>query len=316
MSTPPNPTPTINPLFGGSSFMGICYSPYHQEASKLFGSYTQDDVKADMELIAQNFSYIRTYTVQYANQYNVQEANAQGLQVALGAWIFDSGTSKGTISPDTQNEIATVIQQASQYPDTVKCIVIGNEIDIPKGTTSYTPSQVATAIAYAKTERAKYSNIAHIPITTCTTGAAPGNADWKCVFDKCETYLFMTIYPYYAPSPDAGDIKPNMQYSYNTSFKPTVDTLKLTPIIAEIGWPSEDEDHKYATVDDEKLNFYTTYDWINGKNIYCTRYVSFWFEMFDEPWKGSGDPNNREANWGLYNSGASPTAKFTIPDCR
>ena len=33
---------------------------------------------------------------------------------------------------------------------------------------------------------------------------------------------------------------------------------------------------------------------------------SFYFEAFDEPWKGGGHPNDVEKNWGLYYENRKP----------
>lgn len=61
----------------------------------------------------------------------------------------------------------------------------------------------------------------------------------------------------------------------------------------------------------KKINFSTTLDWIDGDNIYYQAYNTFWFEMFDEPWKTSSPI---EAYWRLYGKNNAQTPKFTIPN--
>jgi exo-beta-1,3-glucanase (GH17 family) len=34
----------------------------------------------------------------------------------------------------------------------------------------------------------------------------------------------------------------------------------------------------------------------------------FYFEAFDEPWKGGADPRDVEKHWGLYNENRTPKA--------
>ena len=37
----------------------------------------------------------------------------------------------------------------------------------------------------------------------------------------------------------------------------------------------------------------------------------FWFEAFDEPWKGSEDPDEPEKHWGLYTVDRMPKRALT-----
>jgi len=294
-----------NPFFDTDQLMGVCYSPYHQ-AGKAFGDYTKADIRADMALIADHFSFIRTYTVQNANQYIVDEAKAKGVQVALGAWIFPGDATK------TQAEIDTVLSQAAGATDTVKIIVIGNEVDLASA--GYTPAEVKTAFEYAVTQKATHSALADVPLTVCFTGTGPMQSEWKPVLDLCQTCVFLTIYPWWAPTtPDPDNISANMQWSYDNGIS-QAEAAGLAVIIGEIGWPSAGVPAKKTTVANEFTNYATTCSWVQGNNAPIDKsYVTFWFEMFDEPWKtaeGAQGPY-----WGLYTDGASPTSKATIPAC-
>jgi hypothetical protein len=40
----------------------------------------------------------------------------------------------------------------------------------------------------------------------------------------------------------------------------------------------------------------------------------FWFEAFDEPWKGSSDPLEPEKHWGLYTVDRQPKPVCTMPN--
>jgi exo-beta-1,3-glucanase (GH17 family) len=42
-------------------------------------------------------------------------------------------------------------------------------------------------------------------------------------------------------------------------------------------------------------------EWTSGAGI-----LTFVFEAFDEPWKGSPDPLDPEKHWGLFNVDRSP----------
>jgi exo-beta-1,3-glucanase (GH17 family) len=99
-----------------------------------------------------------------------------------------------------------------------------------------------------------------------------------------------------------------MKWSYDNGMK-QVEALYKNVIIGEIGWPSQGG--RETSVQNEELNYKATDKWVRGGNFLKKNYFSFWFEMFDEPWKtqeGSYGPY-----WGLYGSGANPKEKFEIP---
>jgi exo-beta-1,3-glucanase (GH17 family) len=50
------------------------------------------------------------------------------------------------------------------------------------------------------------------------------------------------------------------------------------------------------------------HQWINKNKV-----TTFWFEAFDEPWKGGGaqsGPNEIEKNWGLFYENRTPKPSF------
>lgn len=301
-----------NSLFGGSHMMGVCYSPYHQEATKSKSSYTKADVAADMEIIsANNYTFIRTYTVQGCQEYLPELCQKNAIGLALGVWVFQGEPTQTTI------EIDTALKQANAYPDRVKVIVIGNEVDLALN--NYTFEEVQAAFAYAVTEKAKYANLANVPLTICMTGAGPMSATWAPLLSSMQTYAFLTIYPWYgqkgnhANNPKGAPMTPseitgNMQYSYTNGMAQAI-AAGLEVVIAEIGWPSDGDSSADTSWKAEVANYNATCKWINGTNSYNKAFITMWFEMFDEPWKtaeGAWGPH-----WGIYGSGASPSIKNT-----
>lgn len=290
--------------------MGVCYAPYHQEASVAKSSYTKADVDADLSIInSNNFTFIRTYTVQGCQEYLPELCTKYSIGLALGVWIYQGD------SVSTEAEIDKALKAASLYPEMVKVIVIGNEVDLAAN--GYTLTEVQAAFEYAVTKLATHKNIAHIPLTICMTGSGPVSATWSTLLSSMQSYAFLTIYPWYGqksnqgsdPQPSSmtpGDITANMQYSYENGMQQAIDA-GLEVVIAEIGWPSDGcaaSDTNWAAL---VSNFSATCAWISGTNSYSTAFITMWFEMFDEPWKtaeGAWGPH-----WGIYGSGSTPTIK-------
>ncbi|MBV8225520.1 MAG: hypothetical protein JO232_10065 [Verrucomicrobia bacterium] len=276
--------------------MSVCYGPFHQEGKGPgSGNYSPADINYDMEIIALYFKKIRTYAVDDANQWNVQTASQHGLQVCLGAWIYP-GNETGTNS-----QIVTAIQQAKQSPGTVVHLIVGNEVDLVSNV-----NEVINALNYAKTNR----DGLNIPVTACFTAKALGPGapiDWSPAINACEDVVYLTVYPFYGNcTPD--NIDTCMQWSYQNGIKQVM-ALGKRAIIAEIGWPSAGGQN--TSPNNELTNYNVTKAWVSGNNSLNLSFETFWFEMFDEPWKTGEGPQG--PHWGLYGSGKTPTPKFQIP---
>jgi exo-beta-1,3-glucanase (GH17 family) len=283
--------------------MCVCYGPYHQ-AGQGPGSvnYSPADIHNDMAEIAKYFKKIRTYSIGDANQWNVDIASQHGLQVCLGAWMDKNDPTV------VSSQIDTAIQQANQYPGTVVHLIVGNEVD----RVFSDPTPVTNALSYAKQKRGGLN----IPVTACFTGTAMAPwspTNWTNAIQTCEEVVYLTVYPWYGKACPAGNIDQCMQWSYNNGIQQVMAMGKRV-IIAEIGWPSSggSSDYQPTTPENEALNYSTTQSWVSGNNTLNVSFETFWFEMFDEPWKATG-PGPWEAFWGLYGSGTAPQPKFPIP---
>lgn len=125
--------------------------------------------------------------------------------------------------------------------------------------------------------------------------------------------VYLTIYPYYGQrdsgqQPSPGNIEPQMNWSWQNGLQ-QVKALGKTIVLAETGWPSSGG--WGASVPNEQMFAKSLKGYVDGQwpnwNV-----TTFWFEMFDEPWKtneGSIGPF-----FGLYTSGPNPQPKFKFRD--
>ena len=87
------------------------------------------------------------------------------------------------------------------------------------------------------------------------------------------------------------------------------DVARLYPdkpvVITEAGWTTKTNGHgiPFENVNEEfqKVYFQDLMKWIDEENI-----LTFVFEAFDEPWKGSEDPLEPEKHWGLFKADRTP----------
>ena len=216
---------------------------------------------------------------------------------------------------------------AKQHPSVVMCIVIGNETNskINDNPNYVKPTIVAGYMDYAH-EKMITAGL-KMPLTACITGTGaddkstyPHEDYAGLILQKCKDLnnvnhriVLLNIYPYFAPGSNPANINTNMEWSYEHGMSNAEDNFGLEVIIGEIGWPSAKDSiqNDRESIANMKVNFNTALSWVDGKNKYNKAYNSFWFEMFDEPWKKIRGPV--EPYWGLYEKDGAQIPKFTIP---
>ncbi len=309
-------------VVASAEHMGICYGPYHKSGQAPGTSIPTDQIESDLSVIANHFDFIRTYTVADNMDKVVEVAASKNLQVAVGVHCYPDAQG-GAAS--TKADIDKAVNAAKNNESTVLCIIVGNETTLNKGTNpNYVdPAVVAGYMDYAKSKMVEAG--IKMPVTSClSAGGADVNSPEYApqILEKCRDLnseehriIMMNIYPFYGQvatnNITPGDISGNMQWSFdNQGIRAAESNYGLSVIIGEIGWPTGGN-NSYQSVANAQINFKTTLDWINGHNIYNQAYNTFWFEMFDEPWKYN-EPLGAGTHWGLYDSN-SQTPKFAIP---
>lgn len=308
-------------IFASVEHLGVCYGPFHYKDQNDGSEIPKSQIEEDLALIAKNFDFFRTYTVASGMDKVVEVANEKGLEVALGVHCYPDDASS------TKSDIDKAVQVAKQHPSVVMCIVIGNETNskINDNPNYVKPTIVAGYMDYAH-EKMVAAGLT-IPLTACITGTG---ADEKNTYphedyagpilQKCKDLnkvdhriVLLNIYPYFAPGSNPANIDQNMIWSYGHGMSNAEDNFGLEVIIGEIGWPSAKDSvqNDRESIANMEVNFKTTLSWVDGKNSYNKSYNSFWFEMFDEPWKKIRGPV--EPYWGLYAKDGATTPKFTIP---
>ena len=97
---------------------------------------TREQVQRDLALLAQRTTCVRTYTVSEGFAQVPEVARELGLEVLLGAWI-------GGDAAHNEREVALVIDTAQRHRDTVRAIVVGNEVLLRH---ELTPEQLAVLV--------------------------------------------------------------------------------------------------------------------------------------------------------------------------
>lgn len=96
------------------------YTPFDKDQSPLMPFKVRPErVDADLALLAQYFTCVRTYSMTGLEDIPVM-ARKHGLKLMLGAWVSSDPVA-------TQLEIEQLVKAANDYPDIVQSVIVGNE---------------------------------------------------------------------------------------------------------------------------------------------------------------------------------------------
>src|ERR1700728_2361269 len=196
----------------------VSYAPFRGSQTplnpQLIGSPEQ--IEEDLVELAKVTQCVRTYSVDNGLDKVPEIASKVGLKVLLGIWI-GNGRAKNALLIDT------AVSLAKDYPDTVKAIIVGNEVML-RG--EMTPSDLRETIRYVRTRLT-------IPVTYADVWEY-----WLLYREIAEDVDFVTIHvlPYWENMPvraeDAAAHVVAIQKQLAVAF-PGKEIL-----IGETGWPS------------------------------------------------------------------------------
>lgn len=299
---------TLKHYIGQKPGNAICYSGYRRSQDprkRIFPSY--QEIREDLLILAANWSYLRLYDPSQHAETTlkaIQDENLD-LKVMLGVdlaaevsnpecpWgaIFGDETLVTNRQTNSEN-VDRLIALANRYPDIVFSVSVGNEASV-----SWTDHLVPVdrLITYAR--RLKKAVVQ--PVTFCenyvpwTSKLAPLAAELD--------FLSVHTYPVweYRSIDDALDYTKQNYYSVADHYpeKPV--------IITEAGWTTTSNgrgiEPSNASEALQARYCQALMAWTQSEGI-----LTFVFEAFDEPWKGSPDPMEPEKHWGLFDVDRKP----------
>jgi exo-beta-1,3-glucanase (GH17 family) len=107
-------------LAAGERVQCASYTPFRGAETPLDFTIDRGRLAADFALLAPRVGCLRLYAVR-GNEFVPELARAHGLTVILGAWI-------GRDPAENEREVAGLIALATQYPDVVQSVLVGNEV--------------------------------------------------------------------------------------------------------------------------------------------------------------------------------------------
>jgi exo-beta-1,3-glucanase (GH17 family) len=271
----------------------ICYSGYREGQNPDAQAYpSQAEILEDLKILAKHWALIRTYGSDRHGEDVLEVIHREKLpiKVVLGAWL---GIEPGSEDANAR-QIHNCIRLANAYKDVVAAVGVGNEILV-----SWSNHKIPLdrAIQYVR----QVADSVSVPVTVMDdfTFWRDGGSPLAEVVD----FVSMHTYPMWGGQ----DIDSAMAVTVR-HFESVRKALPgKTIVITEAGWATYTEGpmHALRAGDEVKQKRYfeelTAWSRKNGVNV-------FFFEAFDEPWKGKGT----EGHWGLFSVGRK--AKLAMRD--
>ena len=280
----------------------ICYSGYREGQSPDSGIYpSYKETLEDLLIFQTNWTYIRLYDCSKHAEtvLKVIEKEKLNFKVMLGAYIGaernNFGCPWGTILSEEQlrenkiknlRQIKKLIKLANKYPDIIFSLSAGNEATV-EWTDHYVP--VEKVISYVKMIKAG----AKQPVTFCEN-YVPWYDKLKLLVDEVD---FISIHTY--PVWEYKNIHEAMAYTKQNYESISLKYPHKPVVITEAGWATQSNGrgiHPNNVGEEFQQLYYTDLmKWSKKEGV-----LTFIFEAFDEPWKGSPEPLEPEKHWGLF----------------
>lgn len=286
----------------------ICYSGYRDGQQPGKKSPTYEEVKEDLSLLHKHWKYLRLFDCDAHAQTVIDVIQKEGFdfKLMLGSYIVAEKNNfncpwGGGIYPKVQldknelvnqEKIERLIEFGNRYPDIIFSLSVGNEACVG-WTDHYVPEE--KVLSYVK----QVQKGAKQPVTFCEN-----YAPWLTKLEElAETVDFISIHTY--PVWEYKPIEQALSYTKENFYSVQEKYPHKPVVITEAGWTtrSNGKGIEPALVNEEfqKNYFENVTKWAADENI-----PTFFFEAFDEYWKGAPESHEPEKHWGLFNIDRKP----------
>jgi exo-beta-1,3-glucanase (GH17 family) len=298
--------PTLNDTWIGNAVSYGCYRDGQAPGVK---GPTKEEIVEDLTIIAAHWNLIRVYNADDDTERILEGIEEQNLPIKmmLGVWLAHEENDPDQKTANITNTLRA-IQLANRYPEIVLAINVGNETQV---FWSWHKMNSDTLIRYIRAVRANTTQ----PVTTADDYNFWNKPESKKVAAEVD-FIVTHAYPLWnGLTLDTAIPWLNATLQEVTQMHPDKEL-----VLGEIGWattynPAKKGDGEQGSLIQGEVSLKAQEQflrilnhWINEQQI-----TTFFFEVFDEPWKGGGaasGPNEIEKNWGLFYENRTPKQSF------
>ncbi len=285
----------------------ICYSGFREGQMPGGVIPTYEEIKEDLVLLQKHWKYLRLYDCDEHAKIVLEVIKKEKLdfKVMLGAYIvaemnnfgcpwggFNTADELVANKEKNLSQINSLIRFANKYPDIIFSLSAGNEACVD-WTDHYVP--IESVIKYVKLIKKE----AKQPVTFCEN-YAPWITKLKDLVPEVD---FISIHTY--PVWEYKNIHESLEYTKQNFYSVADMYPDKLVVITEAGWATNSNgrgiDPANVSEENQKIYYEDLMKWTEKEAI-----LTFVFEAFDEPWKGSSEPLEPEKHWGLFKVDRTP----------
>ena len=286
----------------------ICYSGYRDGQSPTSGIFpSYEEIKEDLLILERNWKYLRLYDCSRHADLVLDVIDKEGMDFKLMLGVdmaaevsnhqcpwgatFDDETLAANARKNS-DEVDRLIVLANQFPQTIFAVSVGNEASV-EWTDHMVP--VENLVSYVRRIKGSVQQ----PVTFCE------NYDpWTYKLDSLAAELdFISVHTY--PAWEYVTIEDALEYTKRNYRSVTSCHPDKPVIITEAGWTTASNGRgiePWNASEELQASYYEQLlEWTTNEGI-----LTFVFEAFDEPWKGSSHPQEPEKHWGLFTVDRTP----------
>lgn len=286
----------------------ICYSGYRQGQSprlEIYPSY--EEIREDLFILARNWRYLRLYdcsphaetVLQVIRDEKLPFRVMQGIDLAAEVsnpqcpWGADY--SEETLRANrraNREQLERAVALSREYTEIIFSVSVGNEAAV-EWSDHLVP--IDRLLTYAR----RLKDTVPQPITFCDN-----YVPWTSKLAPLAAELdFISVHTY--PVWEYRTIEDALDYT-RQNYQEVVRHYPDKPvIITEAGWTTVSNgrgiDPSNASEELQAAYYEQLMEWTRRERI-----LTFVFEAFDEPWKGSPHPGEPEKHWGLFRVDRTP----------
>ena len=286
----------------------ICYSGFRegQQPGEIYPNY--EEVKEDLLMLHGHWRYLRLYDVDFHAETVLEVIQKENLdfKIMLGAYIeaemnnYDCPWNGGVHSEEqleknkksNLKKIQKLIKLANDFPEIVFSLSVGNEACVDWTDHSVSVEKV---IEYVKMVKSATKQ----PVSFCENYVPWLNKLKPLV----EVVDFISIHTY--PVWESKNIHESLEFTKQNFYSITNLYPEKTVVITEAGWATNSNGRGInpdnVSEEIQKTYFEDLMKWTEKENI-----LTFFFEAFDEAWKGSHEPLEPEKHWGVFKIDRTP----------
>lgn len=300
-----------NPIFNGET-MAVAYSGFregqHPDRGQGAINPSDEQILEDLNLLlAHKFTLIRLYDsgVNSAATLKIIQQYKLPIKVLLGIWLdaeisnhnncpwLNEPIPESTLSTNKLKNVAEIkrgIHLANKFPTIVMAVNVGNEALVSWNDHMVPVNQVIKYVRQVKQSISQAVTVAD-------------NYEWWISDGKAlaKEVDFIGVHTY--PAWENKTIAQSLPYTIKNINEVHQALPNKQIVVLEAGWATTSvEFTEQASEVNQKKYFDEITQWAKSSNT-----PLFFFEAFDEPWKG--DPNNlkgAEKHWGLFNEDRTP----------